>query len=160
MIAYPSRNTLLLKAKAPQTQPSKSSDSSPHSTFFAEKIQDIHSKHLLISAFVEASQKKRTDGKSYYASPMEIRAVFNGTTEADPLREWLIDCYVYKAHNGWVAERSPESYHPEFMFAVMVGMIRERASPTNSEKVCNAAGYRAKLRSVDGDGDVKEADAL
>jgi hypothetical protein len=67
--------------------------------------------------------------------------------DENPLREWLVDRFMYRAHAGWVTSGSSEMFHPDFMHEVTVGMARERAVPKEFGKVHDANRHLKKLRS-------------
>ncbi|KAF1946600.1 hypothetical protein EJ02DRAFT_430537 [Clathrospora elynae] len=120
---------------------------------FCEKIQDVTAKGLLISAFVQASRKLREDGCKYYPAADQIKYVFEGTPDSDPLRQLFVDYYVYRGHSGWTENSRPEDYHHDFLHMVMVLMVTERKRPANHDKMIHASSYRAKLRGVGEEGE-------
>jgi hypothetical protein len=113
-----------------------------------EKIQDRSAKQALLAAFVESILQERGNGSRCFPTDDMIHEIYDGTLESDPLREFLVDCYVYKGHSGWMSSKYDALPH-EFLHDVLVGMFKGRAEPADSSKVEDAKFYQEKLQEVE-----------
>lgn len=111
---------------------------------FSDKIQDSRAKHSLLRAFVEATRRVRADETTRFPSAPAIQAAYEGTTPMDPLRQFLVDCYVLVGHRGWAGTSAGE-FPAEFLFDVVVGMYEERGRPRDTKRVEDAAYYCERL---------------
>jgi hypothetical protein len=117
---------------------------------FCEKIQDIGGKVSIITGFVEASRITQANGKTYYPFPGTIRTVYGGTTLSDPLRKFMVDVYIFQAHEDWFTGVAMEHYPREFTFEVMKGLIKERTHPAKvPSTLTNASYYCDMVRDMD-----------
>lgn len=120
---------------------------------FCEKVQDTKSKAAVISAFVEASCKSRANGLRHYPHTAAISCIYKGTPELDPLRDVLVDFWIFHAHSGWTGPEKVDDYPHEFTYEVMKGLIKEREKPEAPARSRDAAYYCEKLRHHDGEDD-------
>jgi hypothetical protein len=96
----------------------------------------------VITNFVEACQTARDNKIIYYPAIGVVGIVFAGTSDTDSLRKFLVDCFVFEAHNGWVIGAQPKDCPHEFTFEVMLGMIKERPAPDiKTANIHNASYY-------------------
>lgn len=109
-----------------------------------EKIQDVTTKRALLSAFVESTLKVRVDVSQFFPPTQPIRDIYQGTLTSDPLRAFLVDCYVYEGHIGWAYEEYHDFPH-EFLYDFMVGAYKVRAGPKDRSRVKTAKYYLDKL---------------
>jgi hypothetical protein len=80
---------------------------------FCEKIMDVKSKHLLMTAMVEAVYQVRPNKTLWLPLAETVAIVFNGTTEDSPMRWYLVDLHVVHGVFGELPD-GEEAYHPEF----------------------------------------------
>jgi hypothetical protein len=115
---------------------------------FCEKIQDVTTKHALIFAFVESTQKVRGGITQLFPITQVIRHIYNGTLASDPLRAFLVDCYVYMGHSGWAEEKYDKFPH-EFLYDFMVGTYKVRTAPMDKSRIKDAKYYQDKLGKLE-----------
>jgi hypothetical protein len=111
-----------------------------------EKLGDLRSKALLITAFVEAVNIVRQDIRRYNPSPATIKTLYEGTMDNDPLRKFCVDCYAIKAGNDWFEGDSAENYNKQFLFDIMVKMAEIRKQPSDDSKIESAEAYHETLQ--------------
>ncbi|KAJ4365881.1 hypothetical protein N0V83_008503 [Neocucurbitaria cava] len=111
----------------------------------AEKLQDIAAKRSIFSAFIEATLI-RANGRSYYPTLKATDIIYAGTSASDPMRAFIVDCFVFVGHTAWVEDTAAASYPQDFLFGVMVGMFKERHKPKDATRVKNATSYLSKLQ--------------
>jgi hypothetical protein len=109
-----------------------------------EKIQDVTAKCALLSAFVESTLKVRVDGSQSFPPTQPIRHIYQGTLTSDPLRAFLVDCYVYEGYIGWAYEKYHNFPH-EFLYDFMVGAYQVRTAPMDKSRTKDAKYYIDKL---------------
>ena len=115
---------------------------------FCEKIQDITAKRTLLAAFVENSLKEDDSGSHTFPDATIVRSVYGGTLTSDPLRAWLVDCYVIHGHGGWSEDKYTNFPH-EFLHDVMKRMYAERGAPKDRGKTRDVKYYQDKLLEVE-----------
>jgi hypothetical protein len=113
---------------------------------FAEKVQDITAKKLLLTALVESTLLKNNNGNSYLPMFEQVNIIYNGVPSSDPIREFLTDCHVSLGREGWP---KASLYHPEFLDDVMDGIWRLRPQPKAKvrKNVRVASNYVQKLKN-------------
>jgi hypothetical protein len=116
---------------------------------FCEKIQDDTSKKDLLVSFIKASCQTRADGSVYYPDQLVVRRVYSGTLPSDPLREFLVDCYVYAGHSKWIGQDCKDILSPEFLYDFMVETYRVRPRPEDRSQIENTNYYLEKLKALE-----------
>ncbi|CAO2656483.1 Nn.00g052860.m01.CDS01 [Neocucurbitaria sp. VM-36] len=112
----------------------------------ADKIQDIAAKRAILEAMVEATFTIRNDGSTTYPGIPTIDRIYAGTSASDPMREFLVDCYVFAGnHFTWSREDGNRFPH-EFLFDVMVQLFKDKSAPMTMVKPRNTAKYLDKLK--------------
>jgi hypothetical protein len=87
---------------------------------FCEKVQDLVSKNLVITAFVEQMNKTRLNELVLYPGQNSINIVFEGTVRGDCLRKLFVDLYVWRAEECWWKDKGCNSFGVEFLFDLAV----------------------------------------
>ena len=112
---------------------------------FCEKVGDVQSKVMLVTAFVETSQKVRTSASTYCANAECTKIVYDGTLDGDPLRKWMVTCFALRAHESWFTGERVENYNPQFLLDVMAEMAKRRAQISDYSEIRNAEHYCKQL---------------
>jgi hypothetical protein len=112
---------------------------------FCEKIQDMGGKVSSVTGFVEASRITRANKKLHYSVLGTLRTVYVGTPLPDPLREFMVDVYVFQAHEAWTMGVQMDHYPHEFTFEVMKGLIKERTQAAKIPSSLADASYYCKM---------------
>lgn len=113
---------------------------------FAEKVQDIAAKRLLLVGLVDSTLLKNNDGTRYLpVYPEHVNTIYNGTPSSDPIREFLTGCHVSFGREGWP---KVSLYHPEFLDDILTGIWRLRPQPPKEVRanVRVASVYVQKLK--------------
>jgi hypothetical protein len=114
---------------------------------FCEKIQDPTTKKNLLVSFIKASCQTRATGTVYYPDPRVIKRVYSGTLPSDPLREFLVDCYVYAGYTLWIDQDCKDLLPPEFLYDFMVKTYRVRPLPEDRSQIQDTSYYLEKLNA-------------
>lgn len=114
---------------------------------FCDKVQYISAKRVLLASFVEAATTLRRNGKFYYPDHTTATDVYANTLTSYPIREYLVDCFVYKGNPDWMhAEYA--CYPHEFCFDVLVGMMKKEGLLEN-RGIPDAKYYLSKLDELE-----------
>jgi hypothetical protein len=89
---------------------------------FCEKMQDPTSKKLVVKAMVEHTNKERPDTSRYYPGANCIETVYQGTVSGDPMRKFLVDCYVWRGKEDWFKAADCDHFHPKFLYDFAIRM--------------------------------------
>jgi hypothetical protein len=118
---------------------------------FAEKVQDITAKKLLLTALVESTSLEDINYHSYLPMSEQVNIIYNGVPSSDPIREFLTDCYVSLGRESLGSGGWPKAslYHPEFLDDVMDGLwqLRPRPKLKVRKNVRVASNYVQKLNN-------------
>jgi hypothetical protein len=112
---------------------------------FCEKVRDTQGKALVIAAFVQAAQIEREDGFRQHPGQGPVNIIYEGTMEGDALRKFCVDVYVLVGHGTWFKDHGAEDYHREFMFDVMVEVLKTRKRPADKSKIKSLEAYYEML---------------
>ena len=118
---------------------------------FAEKLGDLKAKCSILSATIEATQKKRADGLRYFPCSTVIKDIYAGTKPADRMRKFLTNVALLMWHEGWGEEAKHTQYHYEYLFDVVVAMGKGRAVPTDEltlQSIEHATPYCDELEAL------------
>jgi hypothetical protein len=113
---------------------------------FCERIRDIAAKHNLLVAFIKESSRSRANGSTYYPDQLVVEHVYPNTLPSDPLREFLVDCYVYVGHSKWISG-GYKDFPAEFLFDFMVSIYQVRARPEDRSRLKDTDYYLEKLNA-------------
>jgi len=117
---------------------------------FVEKIQDISSKCLVLTAFVESSTHKRADGLYYSPNSRTVKTLFDGTTNTDPIRKWLVDLHVLYSKESWIEGSTIDDFSVDFLFQVTKEFTSSRNQAVKGTRpVKDPAPYIAKMRGLE-----------
>jgi len=108
---------------------------------FVDKIQDASSKRLALAAFMEAWAAVRADGRRQFPGLDSIRTTFEGTSDCDPLREWLVDQYVRVGTADWVSGIEEKHRTRTFFFQVYRQAMIQRPAPGSGTLVAKEQNY-------------------
>lgn len=103
-----------------------------HLYVFAEKVQDIAAKELLLAVMVCSTKLENKDGKRYLPIDEQVNVIYSGIPSSDPMREFLTDCHVSFGRKDWP---KASLYHPEFLDELLASIWQRRPSP--SEGFCD-----------------------
>lgn len=121
------------------------------------RIGDHTSKRVLLVAFLEQASTLRSNGIVYRPDKFAIADVYDNTTAQDPLRMFLVDCYVYEGTSDWVYEAGEKSKHPPaFLADFMSVMLKQRATPDYASRLTDAKFYQDKLSVLEEGGGGEE----
>jgi hypothetical protein len=115
---------------------------------FCEHVQDLDAKKVLLSTLVESTRKIRYDDMNYYPSEQDVvHSIYAKTPTGDPMREFLVDCFVIKGTHEWIRHTSATDYPPEFLFDVLATTFEYRSKPESElfSRLEDAAHYCNKL---------------
>jgi len=112
---------------------------------FCEKVEDLHSKAIIITAFVETARTLRENNTVYYPNPGPIKIVYDGSMNRDPLRQFLVNCYVLRADERWFEGSAIDDYNPQFLFDALVEMAKQRDKIGDKARIQTAEQYCKKL---------------
>lgn len=115
---------------------------------FCEKIQDVAAKSALLAAFVEVSLERDDNGSQWFPDTDTVRGVYAGTLALNPLRTWLVNCYVIRGRGDWMEEKYTDFPH-EFLHDVVKAMYVERGAPKDRYKIQDVKYYQDKLLEVE-----------
>ncbi|KAF3004988.1 hypothetical protein E8E13_008391 [Curvularia kusanoi] len=93
---------------------------------FAEKAQNVPAKRFLLAAMVDSTKLKNNNGDVYFAGPLEVATIYNGTQKSDPMRKFVTACAVSYGHDGW---GKASEFHPEFVDDLVAGIWEHRSVP-------------------------------
>ena len=79
---------------------------------FAEKVQDIAAKKVLLAAMVCSTKLENKDGTRYLPIDEQVNVIYSGIPSSDPMRRFLTDCHVSFGRKDWP---KASLYHPEFL---------------------------------------------
>jgi hypothetical protein len=113
---------------------------------FCEKIQDTTAKQSLLVSFIKECSKTRATGSCYYPEPLVIKLVYSGTPTSDPLREFLVDGYLYAGKSSWVGEDCIDLPR-DFLYQFMVGTFQTRPAPKDRSRLRDTKYYLEKLNA-------------
>jgi hypothetical protein len=101
-------------------------------------------KQALLVSYVRECSEIRSDGSEQYPDAFIIRYIYSGTLSLDPLRAFLVDCFVYHGHSKWVSKNYKDLPH-EFLHNLVVGMYEVRTGPKSTRRLRNTKYYLNKL---------------
>jgi hypothetical protein len=104
------------------------------------KLQDLEAKKAVFTTIMDSTVRVRTDGFSYSVGLGSITLIYAGTVAHDPLRTFLVDCYVFRGGVAWGGDQA-DLLPVEFLFDVMKGMLRERERPVDTGRTRDAKRY-------------------
>ena len=107
---------------------------------FAEKLQDVTTKNLTVTAFVEALSLRRL-GMRHFPNSDVITLIYNGTPKPCPIRELLVDIYAIYAVPSWWGKDVAEDYPKDFLFDTMRRLTEDREGSVDSSKITKATNY-------------------
>lgn len=114
------------------------------------RIGDNTSKRVLLAAFLKQASTLRSNGTVYRPDKFAIANVYDNTAAKDPLRMFLVDCYVYEGTSDWVYEAGEKSKHPPaFLADFMSVMLERRATPDYASRLTDAKFYQDMLRALE-----------
>jgi hypothetical protein len=115
---------------------------------FAEKVQDIAAKRVLLAAMVESTNLENKDGTRYLPIHEQVNVIYSGIPSSDPMRGFLTDCHVSFGRKDWP---KASLYHPEFLDELLASIWRQRPSPSEEfrNKVRVASVYVQKLKEYE-----------
>jgi hypothetical protein len=96
---------------------------------FCGRVQDLEAKKVLLSALVKAIQTTRDDGMVHYPGKEVAKLIYEGTSPADPIREFLVDCHAIAGLSDWNKGQSAADYPPQFLFDLTIAMFKYRPEP-------------------------------
>lgn len=97
-----------------------------HLYVFAEKVQNIAAKRLLLAAMVESTLHTRNDDHFCLPIHEQVNLIYNGTPSSDPMRKFFTNCHVAYGRQDWP---KASLYHPEFLDDLLAGIWRQRPQP-------------------------------
>jgi hypothetical protein len=113
---------------------------------FCEKIRDATGKQTLSESFIKECSEVRATGSRYYALSSVVTNIYSGTLPSDPFRAFLVDCFAYVGHSGWISGNTKyDDYPHEFLFDATVEFHKARPGPQDRSRVNDTKYYLDKL---------------
>ncbi|PSN62885.1 hypothetical protein BS50DRAFT_577772 [Corynespora cassiicola Philippines] len=96
-----------------------------------ERLMDVEFKNAIADAYVLYA-RGAAPGKRHYPSNEEIRIIYEGTTEACPLRKLLVDIWYCRGKAEWI-EQDPDAQElpKEFLLEVVKALLKLRTGVDN-----------------------------
>ncbi|XHF97178.1 hypothetical protein AWENTII_000779 [Aspergillus wentii] len=92
-----------------------------------DKLLDSKFQDTVIDAIIEKSLSKAKDGASWYPVGEVIEYVYCNTHESAPIRELLVDMYVYYGYSDWLRDyNEPENVPQPFLLKLASKLLDRR----------------------------------
>ncbi|GIZ37635.1 hypothetical protein CKM354_000107800 [Cercospora kikuchii] len=101
-----------------------------------EKLLDDKFCDCALRAMVELSRLERANGVHYLPGILAVQTIYEGTTDASPIRRFLVDLYLTRVSKKWLSDASTNC--PE---AFLIDLLQENWPLVNKQKKTVAPNY-------------------
>lgn len=108
---------------------------------FCGRVQDLEARKVLLSALIKSTTKIWEDHFNYFPLANIVRLVYAEKSTIDPVRAFLVDCWAFRGEHSWVENEPAGSLPPQFLFDIMVAMLKYRVEPEDFSQIEDASYY-------------------